>query len=212
MQPHPGPYQIPEQTAAVARAAFPKGSLAMRLADTLGLLYEQADFAALYSATGRPGEDPVRLALVSIFQFLEGLSDRQAADAVRGRIDWKYALRLELTDPGFDYSVLSEFRARLIAGAHEQILFDKVLAHLRAQGLRHPRAGGNGLTPRRCWARFAPSIGSNASERRCVMRSMCFPRLRHRGCWSTWTRRGHNGMKNASVISACPKKRRSGQS
>ena len=87
MLPHPGPYQIPAQTAAVARAAFPKGTLAMRLADSLGLLYEEADFAALYSATGRPGEDPVRLALVSIFQFLEGLSDRQAADAVRGRID-----------------------------------------------------------------------------------------------------------------------------
>jgi transposase len=85
MQPHPSPYQIPAQTAAVARAAFPKGSQAQRLADALGLLYEQADFATLYSATGRPGEDPVRLALVSIFQFLEGLSDRQAADAVRGR-------------------------------------------------------------------------------------------------------------------------------
>lgn len=139
MQPHPAPYQIPVQTAAVARAAFPKGTLAMRLADSLGVLYEEADFAALYSATGRPGEDPVRLALVSIFQFLEGLSDRQAADAVRGRIDWKYALRLELTDPGFDYSVLSEFRARLMAGGHEQMLFDKVLAHLRAQGLLKAR-------------------------------------------------------------------------
>ena len=79
----PRPYQIPEQTAAVARAAVPKGTLAMRLADSLGLLYEDADFASVYSATGRPGEDPARLALVSVFQFLEGLSDRQAADAVR---------------------------------------------------------------------------------------------------------------------------------
>ena len=139
MLPPPRPYQIPEQTAVVARAAFPKGTLAMRLADSLGLLYEEADFAAVYSAMGRPGEDPVRLALVSVFQFLEGLSDRQAADAVRGRIDWKYALRLELTDPGFDYSVLSEFRARLIAGGQEQVLFDKVLAHLRAQGLLKAR-------------------------------------------------------------------------
>ena len=87
MLPHPRPDQIPEQTVAVARAAFPKGTLAMRLADSLGLLYEEADFAALYSATGRPSEDPVRLALISVFQFLEGLSDRQAAEAVRGRID-----------------------------------------------------------------------------------------------------------------------------
>src|SRR5262249_54376270 len=101
MRPHPGPYQIPAQTAVVARAAFPKATLAMRLADSLGLFYEEADFAALYSATGRPGEDPVRLALISILQFLESLSDRQAADAVRGRIDWKYLLGLELTDPGF---------------------------------------------------------------------------------------------------------------
>lgn len=139
MLPQPGPYQIPAQTAAVARAAFPKGTLAMRLADSLGLLYEEADFATLYSATGRPGEDPVRLALISVLQFLEGLSDRQAADAVRGRIDWKYLLGLDLTDPGFDYSVLSEFRARLLAGAHEQVLFDKVLAHLRAQGLLKAR-------------------------------------------------------------------------
>ena len=139
MRPPPGPEPIPAQTAAVARAAFPKGTLAMRLADCLGLLYAEADFAAVYSALGRPGEDPVRLALVSVFQFLEGLSDRQAADAVRGRIDWKYALGLELTDPGFDYSVLSEFRARLLAGAQEQILFDKVLAHLRTQGLLKAR-------------------------------------------------------------------------
>jgi transposase len=139
MQPHLGPYQIPEQTATVAHAAFPKGTLAMRLADSLGLLYDEADFAALYSAMGRPAEDPVRLALVSVLQFLEGLSDRQAADAVRGRIDWKYLLGLELTDPGFDFSILSEFRARLIAGAQEQVLFDKVLAHLRAQGLLKTR-------------------------------------------------------------------------
>ena len=65
---------------------------------------------------GRPAETPWRLALVTVLQFAEGLSDRQAADAVRGRIDWKYALGLELTDPGFDFSVLCEFRSRLLAG------------------------------------------------------------------------------------------------
>src|SRR5215469_4553334 len=139
MLPPPAPYPIPEETAAVAHAAFPKGTLAMRLADTVGLLYEVSDFAQAYPSIGRPSEDPVRLALVCILQFLEGLTDRQTADAVRGHIDWKYALRLELGDPGFDYSVLSEFRARLLGAGREQVLFDKVLAHLQEHGLLKAR-------------------------------------------------------------------------
>jgi transposase len=73
------------------------------------------------------------LALVTIFQFLENLTDRQAADAVRGRVDWKYALSLELEDPGFDFSVLSEFRDRLIEGGSEQLLLDKLLEHFQSQ-------------------------------------------------------------------------------
>src|SRR5213075_628877 len=84
-------------------------------------------------------ETPWRLALVLVLQFAEGLSDRQAADAVRGRIDWKYALALDLTDPGFDASVLSEFRSRLVAGQAEMGLFETLLAHLRALGLVKPR-------------------------------------------------------------------------
>jgi transposase len=67
--------------------------------------------------------------------FVEGLSDRQAADAVRGRIDWKYALGLELTDPGFDHAVLSEFRTRLVEGNAERLLLDTLLQRLREQGL-----------------------------------------------------------------------------
>jgi transposase len=74
-----------------------------------------------------------------VLQFTEGLSDRRAADAVRGRIDWKYALGLELTDPGFDFSVLCEFRARLIAGRLEQALLDAMLARLRERGLLRAR-------------------------------------------------------------------------
>jgi transposase len=72
-------------------------------------------------------------------QFAEGLSDRQAADAVRGRIDWKYALALPLTDPGFDASVLSEFRSRLLAGQAEQLLFETLLIRFRAAGLLKAR-------------------------------------------------------------------------
>lgn len=126
---------VPEETARVARAAFPKGSLYLRFRDELGVLYEDADFAALFPSVGQPGLPPWRLALVTLFQFLEHLSDRQAADAVRGRIDWKYALGLELTDPGFHFSVLTEFRARLLAGGAESLLLDTMLVRLKARGL-----------------------------------------------------------------------------
>src|SRR6185369_10944490 len=95
------------------------------------VLYEDADFRALYPTRGQPGLAPWRLALVTVFQFLEHLSDRQAADAVRGRIDWKYALGLELTDPGFDHTVLSEFRLRLVDGDAALVLLDTLLARVR---------------------------------------------------------------------------------
>lgn len=88
----------------------------MRIRDELGGLFSDADFAGLYPSGGKPAWSPGRLALVSVMQFAEGLSDRQAADAVRGRLDWKHLLGLELVDPGFDHSVLTEFRDRLIAG------------------------------------------------------------------------------------------------
>ena len=107
----------------------------MQLRDAFGTLFNDEDFAALFPSTGQPALAPWRLALVSIFQFLENLTDRQAANAVRGRVDWKYALGLELEDPGFDFSVLSEFRTRLITGGSEQLLLDKLLEYAKAQGL-----------------------------------------------------------------------------
>jgi len=76
---------------------------------------------------------------------MEELPDRQAADAVRGRIDWKYLLGLELADPGFDASVLSEFRKRLVQGGAEQLLLDALLALYKERGWRHPR--GNASEP-----------------------------------------------------------------
>src|SRR5829696_1665665 len=105
-----GPNTIPADTVRVARAAFPKGSLAMHLRDHLGTLYDNPLFAEVFSPLGAPAIAPWRLALVCVLQFAEGLSDRQAADAVRARIDWKYALGLELADEGFHFAVLSEFR------------------------------------------------------------------------------------------------------
>ena len=94
------PDPIPEETARVARAAFPDGNLYLRMREALDGIYADEDFADLFPTRGQPAEAPWRLALVTIFQFAEHLSDRAAADAVRGRIDWKYALSLELTDAG----------------------------------------------------------------------------------------------------------------
>ena len=126
---------IPEQTVRVAHAAFPKGHPYLTLRDHLGAIFQDEDFAALFPAWGYPGLPPWRLALVTIMQFREQLSDRQAAEAVRARIDWKYLLGLELTDPGFDFSVLCEFRDRLLAGSAAALLLDKLLTRCRTMGL-----------------------------------------------------------------------------
>jgi transposase len=126
---------VPEETARIAHAAFPKGHPYLRLADELGSLFSDETFAALFPTYGQPAFTPWRLALVTILQFAEGLADRPAADAVRSRIDWKYVLRLELTDPGFDASVLSEFRTRLLAGSAESLLCDTLLTWCREQKL-----------------------------------------------------------------------------
>ncbi len=125
---------IPEETARVARGVYPKGNVCMRMRDELGSIYQDEAFAHLFSHTGQLAEAPWRLALVTVMQFAEGLSDRQAADAVRSCIDFKYALGLELSDPGFDHTVLSAFRARLVAGNSEQMLLDTMLTLFKERG------------------------------------------------------------------------------
>ncbi|THA56020.1 IS1182 family transposase [Streptomyces sp. A0958] len=130
-----GPGEIPAETVRVARAAFPKGSLAIRVRDELGPLFTDEEFADLFPARGKPAWSPGRLALVLVLQFVEGLTDRQAAEAVRARIDFKYALALELADSGFDFSVLSEFRDRLIDAEAGRRVLDGILAGARDKGL-----------------------------------------------------------------------------
>jgi transposase len=125
---------IPEETVRVARAACPKGTLAMRLRDVLGELYQDEQFAALYPVEGQPAYAPWRLAMVTVLQYTENLTDRQAADAVREHIDWKYCLGLDLTDPGFDFSVLSEFRRRLVNAEAETLLLDRLLEVCKQKG------------------------------------------------------------------------------
>ena len=133
-------YVIPKETADLARAIFPEGNLVMKLFDELGVIFEDEDFADLYPNDGQPALSPVRLALVTILQFREGLTDRQAADAVKTKIDWKYLLCLELKDQGFHHTVLSEFRSRLLTNQAEQRLFEKILDLAKTEGL--VKAGG----------------------------------------------------------------------
>jgi transposase len=125
---------IPEDTVRVAKAAFPKGNLYIQMRDVLGNIYDDEDFSELFEVRGRPAIAPWSLALVMVMQFSEGLSDRQAAEAVRARIDWKYALGLRLSDPGFNFSVLSEFRSRLVEGGKERLLLEKLLEGCKERG------------------------------------------------------------------------------
>ena len=126
---------IPDRTRKVAQGAFKKGNAYMKIAEELGDIYDFTDFAGLFPSKGQSAEHPVRLILATILQFAEGLSDRDAAEAVRARIDWKYLLHLDLDDPGFDYSVLSEFRSRLLEHENAAAMLDKLIAVLKERGL-----------------------------------------------------------------------------
>jgi len=145
MQPSPWPEPDPQVTAAIKaiyrRKAFP---LAVQVRDMLGEVYADEQFAGLFGSRGRPGYSPGRLALVSVLQMAEKLTDRQAAEAAGRDLSWKYALGLALDDPGFDHSVLPEFRARVVAGAAEQHLLDALLAKIAELGL--VKAGGKQRT------------------------------------------------------------------
>src|SRR3974377_1392228 len=134
MQPRPWP-DVPELTAKMARSSSRQGNLAMRIRDELGEVYADARFTAAFGARGRPGISPGQLMMASVLQFSENLTDRQAAEAVRDRMTWKYALGLELEDPGFDASVLSEFRSRLVAGGLTCLALDGRVERLAGRGL-----------------------------------------------------------------------------
>ena len=138
------PPPAPDDTAHVAHLAFPRGNPLLTLRDRLGPVFDDHRFAPLFPSKGQPAEAPWRLALVTLLQFAEGLSDRQAAEAVRSRIDWKYLLGLPLADAGFDSTVLSEFRTRLVTGTAEAVLLDAVLDVAAAHHLL--KAGGRQRT------------------------------------------------------------------
>lgn len=126
---------IPEETRRVARAIHPKGNLYMQIRDELEGVLSDEIFADLYPSGGRPGISPARLGLVLIMQYIAGYSDRQVVEAVRDKISWKYALGLDLEDRGFDASILTDFRQRLLDNQAESRLFERVLEHLSEKNL-----------------------------------------------------------------------------
>jgi transposase len=144
--PRPWPQPAPQIAADIASMYQGKRErpLPVLVRDKLGGWLADEQFAGAYGVRGKPGWPPSRLALVTIFQRAGNLAGRQAAEAVRTRIDWKYAVGLEGGDPGFDHSVLPEFRARVAAGGLEQVVLDTLLARLAAEGL--VKAGGKQRT------------------------------------------------------------------
>lgn len=130
---------IPAETARLARAAFRRGNPYLALRDRLGPLFADTNFADLYAHQGPSGISPARLAVITLLQFHEDLGDEEAAEAVRSRLDWKYLLALPADDAGFDASVLSEFRARLLPDARALRLLDRLLEHAEGQGLLRKR-------------------------------------------------------------------------
>ena len=125
-----------------SRKAEPPLAVAVR--DRLGEWLRDEGFAAAFGTRGRPGWPPSRLALVTVLQRAENLTDRMAAEEVRTRLDWKYLLGLALEDPGFDHSVLAEFRGRVADAGLEQAPLDALLGRMAADGL--VRAGGKQRT------------------------------------------------------------------
>jgi len=172
---------VPDDTARIARAACGTRSPYLILRDRLGNLFTNADFADLYPKRGQPAYAPWRLALVTVLQFREGLSDRQAAEAVRARIDWKYLLALDLTDPGFDRSVLCEFRGRLLDNKAVDRLLACVLDVAREDGLLKAR-GRQRTTAPTCSLPSAPSTAWSLWARRYGPPSMPLPWRHRTGC------------------------------
>ena len=138
MQPALWPEPDPQITAAIKAMYGSRKTerpLAVEVRDRLGQWLADEDFAAAFGIRGRPGWPPSRLALVTVLQRVEKLTDRAAAEEVRTRLDWKYLLGLALDDPGFDHTVLAEFRGKVADGGLEQVALDALLAKLAADGL-----------------------------------------------------------------------------
>ena len=126
--------EIPEETRRLVEPLLAGDSVYLLVGNEIDQIVSDEDFLDMYATEGRPAVNPVVLTLVSIFQFLEKLPDRAAAEAVVMRLDWKYALRQELTWTGFHYSDLCNFRKRLLDHGREWVVFERLVAYLRERG------------------------------------------------------------------------------
>lgn len=207
LQPMPIP-AIPDETVRVAKRAFRKGNIFVTIGDNIGTLFADTDFAMLYDAEGKPALEPHLLALVLVFQFMEDLSDREAADAVRARIDWKYALHLPLEDEGFDHSVLCDFRQRLLDHDAGQQMFTCVLQRLEDLGLL--RRGGQQRTD----STHVLMASQRLSRLELVRETMRLAlerwlRWSRHGCERMRRKGGMSGIATNGVAGACRKVRKS---
>ena len=162
---------IPEETARVARAAYPKGNVWMRMRDELGPIYQDEAFAHLFSHTGQPAEAPWRLALVTVMPFARsafpiGRPPMRCGDGSTSSTPSVW----NSPTPGFDHTVLAEFRTRLVVGNSDQLLSDTMLTLFKERGWRHPRAASNVRIRRRCWLRSARRVACCVWENPCAMR------------------------------------------
>ena len=147
-------------------------------------------FADFYADRGHPVDvAPWRLALVTVMQYIEGLTDRQTADAVRRCMDWKYALSLELTDPGFDFTLLHDFRQRLLTPRRRSALARHALGHVQSARAGSRREANNERIPPMWWPPSVVCTTSNVCRKRCIMPSTSSARPRRSGCKSghRWT-------------------------
>jgi transposase len=138
------PSEIPPETARLVEVLMADDSVYRIVAECVNDFLRDEDFKDWYAIEGRPGINPIILSLVTLFQFLEKLPDRAAAQMAVMRLDWKYALRQPLDWTGFHYSDLCNFRKRLVAHGGESLIFERLLAYLRKRGL--VQAGGRQRT------------------------------------------------------------------
>jgi transposase len=132
---------LPRDTAQAAHAAFGQGNIYLTIGDRLDQLVGDVDFARLDPASEQPVARLATCALVTLFQFVEGLPDRRAVEAMRTRIDWKYALHLPLAYRGLEPSALCRFRQRLLNDLVAQLVFQQVMDRLAQTGLLKDIAG-----------------------------------------------------------------------
>ena len=189
MRPAAWPEPDPQVAAAIEAMYGSRKTgrpLAVEIRDRLGQWLADEDFAAAFGIRGRPGWPPSRLALVTVLQRAEKLTDRLAAEAVRARLDWKYLLGLPLDDPGFDHTVLAEFRAKAAAAGLEQVALDALLERLVSAGL--VKARGKQRTD------STHVVAAVAALNRLELAGeACGPR------WRPWRRRTRTGRSSGSA-------------